>query len=106
MKLLLTKAQSKGLLGGVKFEVKAKVELTDEESKLVRHYNLNGEMLLSKKFVDIFGHAHDDEMKVTVDDLILGETYKCKALNGSDIVIATNNYTSLWIIICFCTTIC
>ena len=54
MKLLLTKNQGKGLLGGVKFEVTAKVELTDEESELVRHYNLGGEMLLSKKRFQYF----------------------------------------------------
>ena len=40
MQLLLTKGQSKGLLGSVKFEVKAQVQLTDEEQELIRHYNL------------------------------------------------------------------
>lgn len=81
MKLLLTKAQNKGILGGVKFEVKAKVELTDEESELVRHYNLSGETLLSKTRVNIFGEATDNKVIVSVNDLIRGETYKCKALD-------------------------
>lgn len=80
MKLLLTKAQSKGLLGGVKFEVKARVELTDEERELVRHYNLGDEMLLSKKRSNIFGQLTDDEVSVTVNDLIHEETYKCQDL--------------------------
>lgn len=49
MKLHLTKNQTMKLLGGVKFEVKAKVVLTHEESELVRRYKLQNEMLVSRK---------------------------------------------------------
>ena len=55
MKLHLTKNQSKKLLGGVKFEVKAKVELTDEERELVRRYKLEDEVLVSRKMSNMLG---------------------------------------------------
>ena len=95
MKLLLTKAQSKGLLGGVKFEVKAKVELTDEERELVRRYKLEDETLVSRKVSNMLGQLADSnmvgeltggkftgrEVSITVTNLINGDTYKCKDLN-------------------------
>ena len=81
MKLLLTKAQSKGFLGGVKFEVKAKVELTAEESELVRHYNLEDEVLVSRKMSEVLGVVLSGEESITVKGLISGDTYKCKDLN-------------------------
>ena len=80
MQLLLTKSQSKGLLGSVKFAVKAQVQLTDEEQELIRHYNLQSEILLSKKLINIWGQPTDEDVNVTVSDLLNGETYKCKDL--------------------------
>ena len=80
MQLLLTKGQSKGLLGNVKFEVKAQVQLTDEERELIRHYNLQNEVLLSRKLNNIWGQPTDEDVKVTVSNLLNGETYKCKDL--------------------------
>ena len=80
MQLLLTKSQSKGLLGSVKFEVKAQVQLTDEEQELIRHYNLQGEILVSKKLINIWGQPTGEDVSVTVSNLLNGEVYKCKDL--------------------------
>ena len=46
MKLYITKSQARGLMGGVKFEFKARAELTPEESELVRKYRASKELLL------------------------------------------------------------
>ena len=89
MKLLLTKSQSKGVFGGVKFEVKAEVELTDDEKQLIRHYNLESEVLLSKKAVTIWGQATDVDVNITVSNLLNGEVYKCKDL--SEVVAYSDN---------------
>lgn len=81
MKLLITKNQSKGMMGGVSFEVRAQAQLTDEESKLVQYYKLDNEVLLSKKMINIWGQPTDHDVKVTVRQLLNGETFKCKDLN-------------------------
>lgn len=80
MKLLLAKNQSKGLMGGVSFEVKARVELTQEEQELVKHYKLENEVLLSKKMVGFWGQPLDQTVQVSVKNLLNGENYKCKDL--------------------------
>ena len=80
MQLLLNKGQSKGLLGSVKFEVKAQVQLTEEEQELIQHHKLQNEILLSKKLINIWGQPTDEDVSVTVSDLLNGETYKCKDL--------------------------
>jgi hypothetical protein len=49
MKLFITRDQAKGLLGGVKFELRARVELTNEEAELVRKYKAQKETLLKKE---------------------------------------------------------
>ena len=83
MKLHLTKNQSKKLLGGVKFEVKAKVELTDEERELVRRYKLEDEVLVSRKMSNMLGELTQGgaEINISVKRLMSGDTYKCKGLN-------------------------
>ena len=88
MELILTRDQSKGLLGGVKFEVKAQVRLTDQERELIQHYKLENEIIFSKKLINIWGNPTDQEVNVTVSDLLHGETYKCKDLGE---VIAYSN---------------
>ena len=80
MKLIITKNQNKGLMGGVSFEIKAQVQLEDEERKLIQHYKLENETLLSKKLVNFWGQPTDIEIKVLVKHLVAGETYKCKDL--------------------------
>ena len=89
MKLLLTKSQSKSLLGGVKFEVKAEVELTDDERQLIRHYNLENEILLSRKSVI---WVTEVDVNITVSNLLNGEVYKCKDL--SEVITYSDNLVS------------
>lgn len=79
MKLILTKDQSKGLMGGVSFEVKAQVQLTEEEKKLIQHYKLEKEILLQKRLI-IWGQPTDHLIDVSVMNLLSGESYKCKSL--------------------------
>ncbi len=50
MKLILTKDQSKGMMGKVSFEVKAELQLSDEEANLIKHYKLENEILFQKKW--------------------------------------------------------
>lgn len=81
MKLHITKNQSKGMMGGISFEVKARVELSEDERKLIQHYKLDGEVLLSKKMINIWGQPTDREVLVAVRHLVNGESYKCKDLS-------------------------
>ena len=93
MQLILTKDQSKGLLGNVKFEVKAQVQLTDQEQELIQHYKLQNEILLSKKLINIWGQPTDEDVNVTVSNLLNGEVYKCKDL-GEVIAYSDNLVTA------------
>lgn len=81
MRLVLTKNQSKRVIGGVSFEVDAQVELTDEERNLVEHYNMHNMVLLSRPLVTIWGKPSDQQVEVTVKDLLGGEAFKCKDLS-------------------------
>jgi hypothetical protein len=80
MKLVLTKNQAKGMMGNVSFEVKALVQLSQEESSLIDHYKLRDTVLFSKKMV-FLGQVTDKEVQVRVRDLLSGEAYKCKDLS-------------------------
>jgi hypothetical protein len=80
MKLTITKNQSKGMMGGVSFEVRAHVQLTPEEQKLVQYYKLENDVILSKKLVNIWGQPTDHNIEVRVKQLLNGEAYKCKDL--------------------------
>lgn len=91
MKLILTKNQSKGIMGGISFEVKAKVELTQEEQNLIKHYKLENEILLSKKKV-FFGQTLDETVQVSVKNLLNGESYKCKDLG--EVITYSDNLKS------------
>jgi hypothetical protein len=79
MKLMLTKNQAKGMLGATSFEVKAQVDITPEEQKLIQHYGLQGAVLFSKK-VTFFGKTTDKDIEVRVRDLLDGEGFRCKDL--------------------------
>uniref|UniRef100_A0A7V6CN29 Uncharacterized protein n=1 Tax=candidate division WOR-3 bacterium TaxID=2052148 RepID=A0A7V6CN29_UNCW3 len=79
MKLIITKNQSKGIIGGVSFEVFAKIQLSEEEKKLIDHYKLHNEILFQKKMV-IWGEPTDHLIDVRVKHLVDGTTYKCKNL--------------------------
>jgi hypothetical protein len=79
MKLVITKSQNKGLMGGVSFEVRAQVQLAPPEQKLVDHYNLSSDVLVQRKLT-IFGIETDQTVQVTVRALLNGDTYKAKNL--------------------------
>ena len=81
MKLIIGKNQSKGMMGGVSFEVSAKLELSDEEQKLITHYKLENYILFERKMVNIWGKATDEVVSVLVKDLLRDPSYKCKNLD-------------------------
>ena len=68
------------MIGGVSFEVRAQVQLTDEERQLIQHYKMENEVLFSKKMINIWGQPTDLDVKVSVRQLVNGEGYKCKDL--------------------------
>jgi len=76
MKLYITRDQAKGLLGGVKFELKARTELTTEEAELVRKYKADKEVLLQKEVkIPLTGRAII--LNLTIGSLMNGQTFKC-----------------------------
>lgn len=76
MKLYITRDQSKGMLGGVKFELKARVELTSEEASLVEKYKVGKEVLLKKEIkIPFTGKAI--VLDITIGSLVSGQTFKC-----------------------------
>lgn len=81
MKLALVSSQSKGLMGGVSFEVKGRVDLAPEEQQLIRHYKLEGSVVLKKKAKNIWGQVTDMDVAVSVKNLLSGDSFKCKSLD-------------------------
>lgn len=79
MQLVLTKGQSKGMMGATSFEVRAQVRLTADEQKLIQHYRLEDQVLLQKRLV-IFGQTTDRVFDIRVRQLLGGEAFKCKDL--------------------------
>jgi len=76
MKLSITKDQAKGMFGGVKFELEAKVELTNEESELVKKYKADKEVLLKKEIkIPFTGRAI--VLDITIGSLVGGQAFKC-----------------------------
>lgn len=77
MKLYLTKDQAKGLLGGTKFELSAKVELTSDESSLVSKYKADKEVLLQKQIKIPFTDKAVI-LDINIGGLVNGQSFKCK----------------------------
>jgi len=76
MKLYIIRDQAKALLGGVKFELQAKVELTPQESELVKRYKADKEVLVKKEVkIPFTGRALVLDIKI--ENLISGQTFKC-----------------------------
>ncbi|MGB8657730.1 MAG: hypothetical protein WCE90_08100 [Candidatus Zixiibacteriota bacterium] len=76
MRLFIRKEQAKGLLGGVKFELGARVELTNEEAELVKKYKAEKEVLLKKEVkIPFTGRAL--VFDITIGSLTAGQTFKC-----------------------------
>lgn len=84
--LRIVRDQAKGLLGGVNFQLQAKVDLTDEESGLVNRYKADKEALLQKE-LSLFGRKLSFDLKIK--DLIKGETFKCSDI--ADILATEDN---------------
>jgi hypothetical protein len=87
MKLFITRDQARGLLGGVKFQLKARVELTDEEAQLVKKYKVERETLLKKK-IEVLGIPLTT-IDLMIDSLTAGQTFKCN--NIAEILVYEEN---------------
>ena len=70
--LIIKRDQDKGLLGGISFILKARVELTPEESDLIKRYKAHKQVLLSGQ--TRFGGAVDWR----IENLTSGVAQKCK----------------------------
>lgn len=76
MKLYISKKQAAGMLGGIKFELSARVDLTPEESGLVAKYKAHKEVLLKKQIsIPLTGRAL--VINLTIGSLTNGQTFKC-----------------------------
>ena len=77
MKLYLKRDQAKGLLGGVKFELHARTELTSEEQELVKKYKTHKEILLQKELKIPFT-GKSVTLNINIGGLTDGQMFKCK----------------------------
>ena len=76
MKLFIKRDQAKGLLGGIKFELRVRTELTNEEAELVRKYKVDKEVLLQKEIkIPLTGRSI--VLNLTIGSLMAGQTFKC-----------------------------
>lgn len=76
MKLYITRDQSKGLLGGTKFELSAKAELTSDEAELVKKYKADKEVLLKKEITIPFTNRAV-QLDIKIENLMAGQSFKC-----------------------------
>ncbi len=76
MKLFIKKDQSKKMLGGVSFELNARVELTNDEAQLVKKYKVDKEGLLQKEAKIPFT-GRSIVLNITIGSLIQGQSFKC-----------------------------
>ncbi len=88
MKLIIKKDQAKKLMGGISFELHAKVGLTDEERSLVSKYKADKEVLLKKEIkIPFTGRAIT--LDITIGSLMIGQTFKCNDIG--EILESENN---------------
>jgi hypothetical protein len=73
MKLIIKRDQAKSSLGGVKFEVFYRVELTPEEAELIKKYKANNEPLLC---------LENGVVLLDIDHLVNGLSRKSEDLIG------------------------
>ena len=78
MKLKIKRNQATGFFGGVKFELGARVELTEEEAQLVKKYKADGEVLLSEPVKHPLLKVTVSFEPITIASLISGKTFKAK----------------------------
>jgi len=76
MKLYIVRDQATKMLGGVSFELKARVELTGDEAALVKKYKSDKEVLLQKEIkIPLTGRSI--VLNITIGSLLAGQTFKC-----------------------------
>lgn len=76
MKLTITKDQSKKMLGGISFELSAKVDLTGDESELIKKYKADKESLLQKEYkIPLTGRSIT--VSLSIGSLVSGQSFKC-----------------------------
>ena len=80
MKLHLKRDQAKKLMGGVKFEISARVELDDEEKDIDKRYKAYKEVLHWKEKKIPFTERVI-MFKTTIESFTAGQTYKCDSIN-------------------------
>jgi hypothetical protein len=81
LKLILTNDQSKGMIGGVSFEVTARIEPSSQEAELVKHCKLDNEILFRKQIVSVWGQPTDRLIDVRVRQLVVGQACRRKSLD-------------------------
>lgn len=91
MKLLLTRNQSKSMMGGVSFEVRGQVQFSNDEADLVRHYKLDNEVLAAKP-LRVLGRDTGQVQEIRVKSLMNGDTYRAKDLG--EVLAHTENLIS------------
>lgn len=87
MKLFITRDQSKGMMGGVKFELSARVQLTNEEAELIKKYKADKEVLMKKEIkIPFTGRAFN--LDITIGSLSNGQAFK---VNDIGEILETEN---------------
>ena len=77
MRLRISRDQARGLLGGVKFELKARVELRSEEVDLIRKYRADNEVLVEREIkIPLTNKVFT--LGININGLVNGQTFKCK----------------------------
>lgn len=76
MKLTISKDQSKKMLGGVSFELHAKVDLAGDEADVVKKYKADKETLLQKE-IKIPFTGRSIVLNITIGSLVTGQSFKC-----------------------------
>ena len=76
MKLIISRNQASGMLGKVKFELSAQVELTQAERDITKKYKADKEILLEKEIkIPLTGRSI--QLAITIGSLIAGQKFKC-----------------------------
>jgi len=88
MKLLLKRDQKKAMMGGAKFILTARAEMTAEEKTAVKKYDMGKELLYeAKTLIDkgsgLIGVAsrlahHATNTTISIGDLMYGKSIECK----------------------------
>ncbi|MBV5338782.1 MAG: hypothetical protein J0665_04375 [Deltaproteobacteria bacterium] len=75
-------------MGGISFELSAKVELTSEESELIKKFKVEKESLLKKEIrIPLTGKSI--VLSLTIGDLVSGQSFKCNDI--AEIIETENN---------------